>query len=1077
MIEKIYVDIDDTIADLLEPMTRAFSAISVARGSGPISTDDVTYWDYFKDKFSEKDIKRVFSGVFPHLRLKDGAENALKSLVSDDRFDVHLLSATAEENQPIRNKWLKEVLPWFPMDKVIYDHDKEKYSDGTLIDDGWHNAEKWGGRVFLISMPHNQGKGVNMKSITRVGSFVDAVDLIMSEEKTAGEVREIKQATRSLIEKDVATMLANSHEYKNPNVDGALALTKNYKWQKTSLPIEKLQGIDKPINKKKVAEIAKTLEQNGDKVKWPFIVVDKIHGIRPQSFGKRILLDGHHRLEACKERGIRQIPVYLGTFTGGAQKPKKELREKTAGIRGLVEKYASVQNDATVQTGKGVPKVKSVPTAPKPPKIKKIDLSKNPLQDNPNMEIPKNPLSKTSGEITFGTMDKRRAEKIINAAGVNQMVEIKYKDSKGNVSTRMVEPYKLDQNEFWAYDPEKEGIRHFKLKNIKALKPAKATYEPRWSVEMNKIAREAVKERALEKLAFMGFLKKVKNQWNGSKEPMSKEVKKIDDKPWNKPPLGHKMDPRMVDIDYGGKPISEEGSRYFSWAADNRDIEGINKSLQPEDEKIDPNKWNLLANDGMGNYVMENKIDGTVHFIDHEKGYQGPEQIFKSVDEYIDSLVGKQASIKERAIEKLAFMSREEKARANRARNWEIPEDKKKTMKEQTKILSGLNSIPIGSSPTVDNIRANIQLASLYYGGDPKAGVQESKKLDRAKSLETKAGRAGGALGALAAIPAGIAVGNRVMEKSFKNPKMKMLAGAGTVAGALALPSIGKAIGKRTQLSKYKDVDVDKLEDTLARKMIAVNEGARLARENNILNDDGSLKDIQLTPDANGRLNYKVAALEEKVMEKLGYDKDRARKTRAWDHSDRYHTLEAALGDDAIYDPNTLLALQDIEEDLAADYPLLASAVKKHQDAQIASVGAGFGGALAGLGLGGLAGFGASKVNPKLAPLITGGAVAGTIGGLLAGRATQLNKFDGINTADLDRADAYYVNKMRPLLKKTSRADIEAAKTRVLKEREMRMNNLNTSHRNQLEEDRNDIMRQSIKTAAIEGKVMEKLGK
>jgi ParB-like chromosome segregation protein Spo0J len=61
----------------------------------------------------------------------------------------------------------------------------------------------------------------------------------------------------------------------------------------------------------------------------PFIVVNKIHGINPQSKGKRILLDGHHRMEACKLLGIDEVPVYEGKYTGDAELDTKELKEKS----------------------------------------------------------------------------------------------------------------------------------------------------------------------------------------------------------------------------------------------------------------------------------------------------------------------------------------------------------------------------------------------------------------------------------------------------------------------------------------------------------------------------------------------------------------------------------------------------------------------------------------------------------------------------------------------------------------------------------------------------------------------------
>lgn len=145
-----------------------------------------------------------------------------------------------------------------------------------------------------------------------------------NEVNSEGKIPAIEKALECPIARKVATMLATSHEYKKPNIDGALAFVKNYSWQEVEIPIKNIQGIEKPIDQKKVNEIAKGVNP---KRLSPLIVVDKIHGIRPQTRGKRILIDGHHRKLAYIQRGVEMTPVYLGSFTGGSQLPNKELRE------------------------------------------------------------------------------------------------------------------------------------------------------------------------------------------------------------------------------------------------------------------------------------------------------------------------------------------------------------------------------------------------------------------------------------------------------------------------------------------------------------------------------------------------------------------------------------------------------------------------------------------------------------------------------------------------------------------------------------------------------------------------------
>lgn len=127
------------------------------------------------------------------------------------------------------------------------------------------------------------------------------------------------------IAKEVAYMIATSHEYKKPNEKAAIKLVSNYKWSRGTERVDNLQGINKPVCKSKVLDIAIGIKGKTPK---PLMVVDKFQGITPQSKGKRILLDGHHRKEALEFLGVKETPVFLGKYTGKAEKDLKELVSK-----------------------------------------------------------------------------------------------------------------------------------------------------------------------------------------------------------------------------------------------------------------------------------------------------------------------------------------------------------------------------------------------------------------------------------------------------------------------------------------------------------------------------------------------------------------------------------------------------------------------------------------------------------------------------------------------------------------------------------------------------------------------------
>ena len=125
------------------------------------------------------------------------------------------------------------------------------------------------------------------------------------------------------VAKKVCYMLATSHEYKKPNTENSIAFVKNYRWEEDVMGLKAIQGINKPVDAEKVASMVKS----GRPIS-PLIVVDQINGIRPQSRGKGILIDGHHRFESEQEKGSSTAPVYRGFYTGEDSLTKQTLLPK-----------------------------------------------------------------------------------------------------------------------------------------------------------------------------------------------------------------------------------------------------------------------------------------------------------------------------------------------------------------------------------------------------------------------------------------------------------------------------------------------------------------------------------------------------------------------------------------------------------------------------------------------------------------------------------------------------------------------------------------------------------------------------
>lgn len=73
---------------------------------------------------------------------------------------------------------------------------------------------------------------------------------------------------------------------------------------------------------------------------------------------------------------------------------------------------------------------------------------------------------------------------IISAAKKRHTVTIQYTDAKGQVSTRVTEPYELREDSYWGYCHMRGSIRNFKIANIMSATEDTTTYTPRWDVQI-----------------------------------------------------------------------------------------------------------------------------------------------------------------------------------------------------------------------------------------------------------------------------------------------------------------------------------------------------------------------------------------------------------------------------------------------------------------------------------------------------------------------------------------------------------------------------------------------------------------
>lgn len=73
---------------------------------------------------------------------------------------------------------------------------------------------------------------------------------------------------------------------------------------------------------------------------------------------------------------------------------------------------------------------------------------------------------------------------IKKSADTRTLLNIYYVDSKGIGKQRFVEPYEYQGEFIYAYCHSSDGIRKFKLTNIRSIKNTKTGFTPRWEIKI-----------------------------------------------------------------------------------------------------------------------------------------------------------------------------------------------------------------------------------------------------------------------------------------------------------------------------------------------------------------------------------------------------------------------------------------------------------------------------------------------------------------------------------------------------------------------------------------------------------------
>lgn len=85
-------------------------------------------------------------------------------------------------------------------------------------------------------------------------------------------------------------------------------------------------------------------------------------------------------------------------------------------------------------------------------------------------------------ESLFGNQIDKAMKDIREAASKQRTIILMYRDSKGSITQREIEPYEMKNDGIYGYCYIKDSIRFFKIASILDTKVTGRTFMPRWPI-------------------------------------------------------------------------------------------------------------------------------------------------------------------------------------------------------------------------------------------------------------------------------------------------------------------------------------------------------------------------------------------------------------------------------------------------------------------------------------------------------------------------------------------------------------------------------------------------------------------
>lgn len=150
----LLVDQDDVLAEYIKTVTHTFNKIHQTN----FKPEDCNCWD-LENVFGNKVFDIMYeASLFRKLEPVPHALEVFERLYKSNLFEIFIVTAAHPASVEAKYEWIKEHLPFFPLNHIIICSSKYMVKGDFLLDDGMHNINafgEYGGTPIIFNRPHN----------------------------------------------------------------------------------------------------------------------------------------------------------------------------------------------------------------------------------------------------------------------------------------------------------------------------------------------------------------------------------------------------------------------------------------------------------------------------------------------------------------------------------------------------------------------------------------------------------------------------------------------------------------------------------------------------------------------------------------------------------------------------------------------------------------------------------------------------------------------------------------------------------------------------------------------------------